>query len=124
MNASFHTGNRKRLGRLMFSGEEATKKAKVLSGGERVRCMLIKMMLSGANVLLFDEPTNHLDLESIESLNKGIINFPETVLFTSHDHQFVQTIADRIIDVTTGSFYDKNITYDEYLDELAAKEEK
>ncbi len=108
----------------MFSGEEATKKAKVLSGGERVRCMLIKMMLSGANVLLFDEPTNHLDLESIESLNKGIINFPETVLFTSHDHQFVQTIADRIIDVTTGSFYDKNITYDEYLDELAAKEEK
>ena len=112
------------LGRLMFSGEEATKKAKVLSGGERVRCMLIKMMLSGANVLLFDEPTNHLDLESIESLNKGIINFPETVLFTSHDHQFVQTIADRIIDVTTGSFYDKNITYDEYLDELAAKEER
>ena len=86
--------------------------------------MLIKMMLSGANVLLFDEPTNHLDLESIESLNKGIINFPETVLFTSHDHQFVQKIADRIIDVTTGSFYDKNITYDEYLDELAAKEEK
>ena len=82
------------------------------------------MMLSGANVLIFDEPTNHLDLESIESLNKGIINFPETVLFTSHDHQFVQTIADRIIDVTTGSFYDKNITYDEYLDELAAKEEK
>jgi len=82
------------------------------------------MMLSGANVLLFDEPTNHLDLESIESLNKGIINFPETVLFTSHDHQFVQTIADRIIDVTTGNFYDKNITYDEYLDELAAKEEK
>ena len=111
------------LGRLMFSGEEATKKAKVLSGGERVRCMLCKMMLSGANVLIFDEPTNHLDLESIESLNKGIINFPETVLFTSHDHQFVQTIADRIIDVTTGSFYDKNITYDEYLDELAAKEE-
>ena len=100
------------------------RKAKVLSGGERVRCMLCKMMLSGANVLIFDEPTNHLDLESIESLNKGIINFPETVLFTSHDHQFVQTIADRIIDVTTGSFYDKNITYDEYLDELAAKEEK
>ncbi|MDY5934471.1 MAG: ATP-binding cassette domain-containing protein, partial [Oscillospiraceae bacterium] len=94
----------------------------VLSGGERVRCMLCKMMLSGANVLIFDEPTNHLDLESIESLNKGIINFPETVLFTSHDHQFVQTIADRIIDVTTGSFYDKNITYDEYLDELAAQE--
>ena len=108
----------------MFSGEEATKKAKVLSGGERVRCMLCKMMLSGANVLLLDEPTNHLDLESIASLNDGLIKYPETILFTSHDHQFVQTIADRIIDVTTGSFYDKNITYDEYLDELAAKEEK
>ena len=121
-NLVFESDVRGWLGRLMFSGEEATKKAKVLSGGERVRCMLCKMMLSGANVLIFDEPTNHLDLESIESLNKGIINFPETVLFTSHDHQFVQTIADRIIDVTTGSFYDKNITYDEYLDELAAKE--
>ena len=107
------------LGRMMFSGEEATKKAKVLSGGERVRCMLCKMMLSGANVLIFDEPTNHLDLESIASLNNGIIKFPETVLFTSHDHQFVQTIATRIIDVTTGSFYDKEITYDEYLEELA-----
>ncbi|MDD6462621.1 MAG: ATP-binding cassette domain-containing protein [Clostridiaceae bacterium] len=118
----FETDVRGWLGRMMFSGEEASKKAKVLSGGERVRCMLCKMMLSGANVLIFDEPTNHLDLESIESLNKGIINFPETVLFTSHDHQFVQTIADRIIDVTTGSFYDKNITYDEYLDELAAQE--
>ena len=121
-NLVFESDVRGWLGRLMFSGEEATKKAKVLSGGERVRCMLCKMMLSGANVLIFDEPTNHLDLESIESLNKGIINFPETVLFTSHDHQFVQTIADRIIDVTTGSFYDKNITYDEYLDKLAAKE--
>ena len=103
---------------MMFSGEEATKKAKVLSGGERVRCMLCKMMLSGANVLIFDEPTNHLDLESIASLNEGIIKFPETVLFTSHDHQFVETIANRIIDVTPGNFYDKEITYDEYLNEL------
>ncbi|MBP3441754.1 MAG: ATP-binding cassette domain-containing protein [Clostridia bacterium] len=114
----FETDVRGWLGRMMFSGEEATKKAKVLSGGERVRCMLCKMMLSGANVLIFDEPTNHLDLESIASLNEGIIKFPETVLFTSHDHQFVQTIANRIIDVTPGSFYDKEITYDEYLEEL------
>ena len=114
----FETDVRGWLGRMMFSGEEATKKAKVLSGGERVRCMLCKMMLSGANVLIFDEPTNHLDLESIASLNEGIIKFPETVLFTSHDHQFVQTIANRIIDVTPGSFYDKEITYDEYLEEI------
>ena len=112
----FETDVRSWLGRMLFSGEEATKKAKVLSGGERVRCMLCKMMLSGANVLLFDEPTNHLDLESIASLNDGVIRFPETVLFTSHDHQFVQTIANRILDVTTGSFFDKEITYDEYLE--------
>lgn len=103
------------LGRMMFSGEEATKKAKVLSGGERVRCMLCKMMLSGANVLLLDEPTNHLDLESIASLNDGLIKYPETLLFTSHDHQFTQTVATRIIDVTAGSFYDKEITFDDYL---------
>ena len=114
----FETDVRGWLGRMMFSGEEATKQAKVLSGGERVRCMLCKMMLSGANVLIFDEPTNHLDLESIASLNEGIMKFPETVLFTSHDHQFVQTIANRIIDVTPGNFYDKEITYDEYLEEL------
>ncbi|MBQ7541143.1 MAG: ATP-binding cassette domain-containing protein [Clostridia bacterium] len=116
-NLIFESDVRSWLGRMLFSGEEATKKAKVLSGGERVRCMLCKMMLSGANVLLLDEPTNHLDLESIASLNDGVIRFPETVLFTSHDHQFVQTIANRIIDVTTGSFYDKVITFDEYLEE-------
>lgn len=114
----YETDVRGWLGRMLFSGDEATKKAKVLSGGERVRCMLCKMMLSGANVLLFDEPTNHLDLESIASLNEGVVKFPETVLFTSHDHQFVQTIANRIIDVTTGSFYDKEITFDEYLETL------
>ncbi len=105
------------LGRMLFSGEEATKKAKVLSGGERVRCMLCKMMLSGANVLLLDEPTNHLDLESIASLNDALIRYPETILFTSHDHQFVDTIADRLIDVTPGRFYDKQIRFDEYLQE-------
>lgn len=114
----FESDVRSWLGRMMFSGDDALKKAKVLSGGERVRCMLCKMMLSGANVLIFDEPTNHLDLESIASLNDGLIKFPQTILFTSHDHQFVQTIADRIIDVTTGSHYDKNLTYDEYLESL------
>ena len=114
----FESDVRSWLGRMMFSGDDALKKAKVLSGGERVRCMLCKMMLSGANVLIFDEPTNHLDLESIASLNDGLIKFPQTILFTSHDHQFVQTIADRIIDVTTGSHYDKKLTYDEYLESL------
>lgn len=104
------------LGRLMFSGEEATKKAKVLSGGERVRCMLCKMMLSGANVLILDEPTNHLDLESITSLNNALIKFKGSLLFTSHDHQFVQTIADRIIEFREDGVYDKNETYDEYLE--------
>lgn len=117
----YETDVRGWLGRMLFSGDEATKKAKVLSGGERVRCMLCKMMLSGANVLIFDEPTNHLDLESIASLNEGVIKFPETVLFTSHDHQFVQTIANRIIDVTAGSFTDKQITYDEYLESVAGE---
>ncbi len=113
----FETDVRGWLGRMMFSGEEATKKAKVLSGGERVRCMLCKMMLSGANVLLLDEPTNHLDLESIASLNEGLTKYPESVIFTSHDHQLVQTVANRLIDVTPGQFYDKRITYDEYLEE-------
>ena len=118
----FESDVRSWLGRMMFSGDEALKKAKVLSGGERVRCMLCKMMLSGANVLIFDEPTNHLDLESIASLNDGLIKYPQTILFTSHDHQFVQTVADRIIDITTGHHFDKKMTYDEYLDFLRNKE--
>lgn len=112
----FETDVRGWLGRLMFSGEEATKKAKVLSGGEKVRCMLIKMMLSGANVLIFDEPTNHLDLESITSLNNALIKFPGAVFFTSHDHQFVQTVATRIIELRPGECYDRVETYDEYLE--------
>ena len=104
------------LGRMMFSGEEATKSAKVLSGGERVRCILCKMMLENANVLIFDEPTNHLDLESISSLNNALIKFPSSILFTSHDHQFVQSVADRIIEFCPdGTLYDKKQTYDEYL---------
>ena len=112
----FETDVRGWLGRLMFSGEEATKKAKVLSGGEKVRCMLIKMMLSGANVLIFDEPTNHLDLESITSLNNALIKFPGAIFFTSHDHQFVQTVATRIIELRPGTCYDRVETYDEYLE--------
>ena len=103
------------LGRMLFSGEEAMKKAGVLSGGEKVRCMLSKMMLSGANVLLFDEPTNHLDLEAITSLNNGLINFKGTVLFVSHDHQLVQTVANRIIEITPKGLIDRVMSYDEYL---------
>lgn len=103
------------LGRMLFSGDEALKKANVLSGGERVRCMLCKMMLSGANVLVFDEPTNHLDLESIAALNNGLIRYPETVLFTSHDHQFVQTVADRIIEISGDKIIDRKGAYDDFL---------
>lgn len=109
------------LGRMLFSGEEALKRASVLSGGEKVRCMLCKMMLSGANVLVLDEPTNHLDLESITALNNGLIRFPGTLLFTSHDHQFVQTIANRIINVCSGEIYDKMQTFDEYLEGIAGQ---
>ncbi|TYQ18023.1 UNVERIFIED_CONTAM: ATPase subunit of ABC transporter with duplicated ATPase domains [Acetivibrio alkalicellulosi] len=104
------------LGRMLFSGEEALKKASVLSGGEKVRCMLSKMMLSGANVLLFDEPTNHLDLESITALNNGLINFKGTILFVSQDHQFIQTVANRIMEITPKGLIDRQMTYDEYLE--------
>jgi len=104
------------LGRMLFSGDEALKKASVLSGGEKVRCMLSKMMLSGANVLLMDEPTNHLDLESITALNNGLIDFDGTLIFTSHDHQFVQTIANRILEITPNGVIDRMMTYDEYLE--------
>jgi ATPase subunit of ABC transporter with duplicated ATPase domains len=103
------------LGKMLFSGEEALKKTDVLSGGEKVRCMLSKMMLSGANVLLLDGPTSHLDLESITSVNDGLIRFKGTVLFTSHDHEFIQTIATRIIDIDGTLKNDRTTTYDEYL---------
>lgn len=114
------------LGRMLFSGEEALKKVNVLSGGEKVRCMFAKMMLSGANILILDEPTNHLDLESITALNNGLIHFKGVILFTSHDHQFVQTIANRVIELTPNGIIDKRMTYDEYLesDETAKKREK
>lgn len=104
------------LGRMLFSGEESLKKASVLSGGEKVRCMLARMMLVGANVLILDEPTNHLDLESITALNNGLIDTEATMLFVSHDHQFVQTIANRIIEITPNGVIDKMCSYDEYLD--------
>lgn len=105
------------LGRMLFSGEEATKKAKVLSGGEKVRCMLSKMMLSNSNVLLLDNPTDHLDLESITSLNKALIKFSGTILFTTHDHEFIQTVSNRIIEITPNGIIDKIMEYDEYIDD-------
>ncbi len=104
------------LGRMLFSGEEALKQAKVLSGGEKVRCMLAKMMLEGGNFLIFDEPTNHLDLESITSLNNGMKNFKGCMLFTSHDQELMNTVANRIIEINGTKVFDKNVTYDEYID--------
>ncbi len=103
------------LGRMLFSGEEGLKKVKVLSGGERVRCMLSKMMQEGGNVLIFDEPTNHLDLESITALNNGLIDFTEVILLTSHDHQFVDSIANRIIEFTPSGIIDRYMKFDDYL---------
>ncbi|MCK4502389.1 MAG: ATP-binding cassette domain-containing protein [Desulfuromonadales bacterium] len=104
------------LGRMLFSGDEATKMTSVLSGGEKVRCMLARMMLTNANVLMLDEPTNHLDLESITALNNSLINFSEVILFTSHDHKFVSTVANRIIELTPGGVIDRVMSFDEYLE--------
>jgi ATPase subunit of ABC transporter with duplicated ATPase domains len=112
-NESFFRGF---LGKMLFSGEEAMKKTSVLSGGERVRCMLSRMMLSGANALILDEPTNHLDLESITSLNDALTAFPEVALFASHDHQFVSTVANRIIEITPDGIIDKMMGFDQYLE--------
>ena len=111
------------LGRMLFSGEDALKKVGVLSGGEKVRCMLSKLMISGANILLLDEPTNHLDMESITALNEALKDFTGALLFTSQDHQFVQTTANRIMEITPNGLIDKECTYDEYLenDEAARK---
>ena len=105
------------LGRMLFSGEEAKKSAKVLSGGEKVRCMLSRMMLSGANVLMLDNPTDHLDLESITSLNKSLEKFDGTVLFTTHDHEFIQTVATKIIEITPNGILEKEMEYDDYLND-------
>jgi len=111
------------MGRMLFAGEEGSKKVNVLSGGERVRVMLSKMMIAGANVLILDEPTNHLDMESITALNNGMIKFPGVALFTSPDHQFIQTTANRIMEIVNGKLVDKVSSYDEYLDsdEMARK---
>ncbi|MBQ7976157.1 MAG: ABC-F family ATP-binding cassette domain-containing protein, partial [Clostridia bacterium] len=107
------------LGRMLFSGEDVFKEVQVLSGGEKVRCMLARMMLFGSNVLLLDQPTNHLDLESITAVNNGLISFKGNVIFTSHDHEFVQTVANRIIEINPdGSITDRMCTYDEYIDKF------
>ena len=100
---------------MLFSGDEALKCAKIISGGEKVRCVLSKMMLSGANFLIFDEPTNHLDMESITSVNEGMSKFKGNILFTSHDHQLTQTVANRIIDIKSDKIVDREVTYNEYL---------
>ena len=105
------------LGRMLFSGDEALKKVKVLSGGEKVRCMLSMMMQSSANFLIFDEPTNHLDLESINALNNGLIDFSGPILFTSHDHQFVDTVANRIIEFSPGGIIDRRMRLDDYMED-------
>jgi ATPase subunit of ABC transporter with duplicated ATPase domains len=110
------------LGRMLFSGEEALKPVNVLSGGERVRCMLARMMLSTANVLLLDGPTNHLDLESITAVNNGLMKFPGTILFTSHDLQFIETIATRVIELTPTGLVDAGLNYEEYVRTLLTAE--
>ncbi len=110
------------LGRMLFSGDESLKKVKVLSGGEKVRCMLSKLMLSGANVIIMDDPTNHLDLESITSLNDGLVQFPGVVLFSSHDHEFISSIANRIIEFTPNGVIDRMMNFDDYLADKQVKE--
>lgn len=111
------------LGRMLFAGEDGVKKVKVLSGGEKVRCMLSKLMISGANVLMLDEPTDHLDMEAITALNNGLMKFSGVLIFSSRDHQIVQTTANRIMEIVGGQLIDKITTYDEYLenDEMARK---
>lgn len=112
------------LGKMLFSGEEVFKKCNVLSGGEKMRCMISRMMMPGANLLILDEPTNHLDLESITAFNNSLKDFPGTVLFTSHDHEFTQTVANRIIEVSPNGFIDKLMTYDEYIENEKVAQQK
>jgi len=112
------------LGKMLFSGEEVFKKCSVLSGGEKMRCMISRMMLAGGNLLILDEPTNHLDLESITAFNNALKDFPGTVLFTSHDHEFMQTIATRIVEISPNGFLDKLMTYDEYIENERVTEQK
>jgi ATPase subunit of ABC transporter with duplicated ATPase domains len=112
------------LGKMLFSGEEALKKSSVLSGGEKVRCMLSRMMMLRANVLLLDEPTNHLDLESITAFNNSLKQFKGTVIFTTHDHEFAQTVANRIVELTPTHTIDRYLTFDDYMTDSAIKEQR
>ena len=112
------------LGKMLFSGEEALKKSTVLSGGEKVRCMLSRMMLLRANVLLLDEPTNHLDLESITAFNNSLKNFKGTILLTTHDHEFVQTVATRIIELTPNGTIDRYLSFDDYMSDKTIKDQR
>lgn len=112
------------LGKMLFSGEDIKKKANVLSGGEKVRCMLSRIMIKGANVLLIDEPTNHLDLESIQAFNNALMNFPGTVIFTSHDHTFTQTTANRVLELTPSGCIDKMMSYDDYIESSKIQEQR
>ena len=104
------------MGRMLFSGEDIFKPVNVLSGGEKVRCMLSRMMMFGSNVLILDQPTNHLDLESITAVNKGLMEFKSNILFTSHDHEFIETVANRIIELNPDGIIDRIGTYEEYLE--------
>ena len=110
------------LGKMIFSGDEALKQSNVLSGGEKVRCMLSRMMMTRANVLIIDEPTNHLDLESIQAFNNALKNFKGNIIFSTHDHEFAQTVANRIIEITPKGVIDRYMTFDEYLDNKKIKE--
>ena len=112
------------LGKMLFSGEEALKKCTVLSGGEKVRCMLSRMMMLRANVLMLDEPTNHLDLESITAFNNSLKNFKGTVLLTTHDHEFVNTVANRIIEITPNGTIDRYLSFDDYMSDKSIKEQR
>ena len=112
------------LGKMLFSGEEALKKCTVLSGGEKVRCMLSRMMMLRANVLMLDEPTNHLDLESITAFNNSLKNFKGTILLTTHDHEFVNTVANRIIELTPNGAIDRYLTFDDYMSDKSIKEQR
>jgi ATPase subunit of ABC transporter with duplicated ATPase domains len=112
------------LGKMLFSGEEALKTCKVLSGGEKVRCMLSRMMMMRANVVMLDEPTNHLDLESITAFNNSLKNFKGTILFTTHDHEFAQTVATRVIELTPSGAIDRYATFDEYMSDKKIKEQR
>ena len=112
------------LGKMLFSGEEALKKCTVLSGGEKVRCMLSRMMMLRANVLMLDEPTNHLDLESITAFNNSLKNFKGTILFTTHDHEFAQTVANRIIELTPNGVIDRYLSFDDYMSDSTIKEQR